>query len=126
MICTGKIGHELKAERKRRGETTPAIVMLEQIYPFPHREVSAEMDRYGNAREFVWVQEEPGNMGARSFVLPEIERLARGRAVLSVNRSESSSPATGSHRAHEMEQKTLLALAFRDTDEAAETAPEKS
>jgi 2-oxoglutarate dehydrogenase E1 component len=118
LICTGKIGHELKAERKRRGESSPAIVMLEQMYPFPHAELSAEMDRHAAAREFVWVQEEPGNMGARSFVLPEIERLARGRAVLSVNRSESSSPATGSHRAHEMEQKTLLALAFRDAEDA--------
>ncbi|MGH9563261.1 MAG: 2-oxoglutarate dehydrogenase E1 component, partial [Terracidiphilus sp.] len=108
------------SERKRRGETSPAIVLLEQMYPFPHAELSAEMDRHAEAREFVWVQEEPGNMGARGFVLPEIERLARGRAVLSVNRSESSSPATGSHRAHEMEQKTLLALAFRDAEDAAE------
>lgn len=116
LICTGKISHELRAERERRGESSPAIVRLEQLYPFPDDELSAEMDRHRAAREFVWVQEEPGNMGARGFVLPEIERLARGRAVLSINRSDSSSPATGSHRAHEMEQKTLLALAFRDAD----------
>ncbi|MGA9882620.1 MAG: 2-oxoglutarate dehydrogenase E1 component [Candidatus Acidiferrales bacterium] len=120
LICTGKIGHELKAERKRRGETAPAIVMLEQMFPFPGAGLSAELDRHAIAREIVWVQEEPGNMGARNFVLPEIERLARGRAVLSVNRSESSSPATGSHRAHEMEQKTLLALAFRDGESATD------
>ena len=50
------------------------------------------MDRHANAREFVWVQEEPGNMGAHEFVVPELERLARGRAVLSVNRS-SRAPA---------------------------------
>jgi 2-oxoglutarate dehydrogenase E1 component len=121
LICTGKIGHELKAERKRRGEHSPAIVFVEQLYPFPKDELAAEMDRHANAREFVWVQEEPGNMGARSFMQPEIERLARGRAVLTVNRSDSSSPATGSHRAHEMEQKTLLALAFRDGEDGAET-----
>ena len=119
LICTGKVGHELRAERKRRGESSPAIVLLEQMYPFPHAEISTEMDRHVHAREFVWVQEEPGNMGARSFVVPEIERFARGRAVLSVNRSESSSPATGSSRAHEMEQKTLLALAFRDGESEA-------
>jgi len=118
LICTGKIGHELKAERKRRGENSPAIVFVEQLYPFPGDELSAEMDRHANAREFLWVQEEPGNMGARAFMQPEIERLSRGRAVLSVNRSDSSSPATGSHRAHEMEQKTLLALAFRDAEES--------
>ena len=51
-------------------------------------------------------------MGARQFIVPQLERLARGRAVLSVNRSESASPSTGSFKAHEMEQKTLLTLAF--------------
>jgi 2-oxoglutarate dehydrogenase E1 component len=112
LLCTGKIGHELVAERKRHLENSPAIIFVEQLYPFPEAELTAEMDRHANAREFVWVQEEPGNMGAHKFVVPELERLARGRAVLSVNRSASASPATGSHKAHELEQKTLLALAF--------------
>jgi len=112
LLCTGKIGHELEAERKRRKENAPAIAFLEQLYPFPEAEVAAEMDRHANAREFVWVQEEPGNMGAHEFVIPQLEPLARGRAVLSVNRSSSASPSTGSSKAHEMEQKTLLALAF--------------
>jgi 2-oxoglutarate dehydrogenase E1 component len=123
LLCTGKIGHELKAERKRRGENSPAIVFVEQLYPVPEAGLAAEMDRHASAREFVWVQEEPGNMGARGFMLPELERLARGRAVRSVNRSESASPATGSHRAHEMEQKTLLALAFRDFEDAEAAQP---
>ncbi len=112
LLCTGKIGHELVAERKRHQGNPPAIIFVEQMYPFPEAELAAEMDRHANAREFVWVQEEPGNMGAREFVIPELDRLARGRAVLSVNRSASASPATGSHKAHELEQKTLLALAF--------------
>ena len=112
LLCTGKIGHELEAERKRRKDESTAIVFLEQLYPFPEPELAAEMDRHANAREFVWVQEEPANMGALAFLLPRLERLARGRAVLSVKRSASASPATGSHKAHEMEQKTLLTLAF--------------
>ncbi len=112
LLCTGKIGHELVAERNRHPENSAAIVFVEQLYPFPDSELTAEMDRHANAREFVWVQEEPGNMGAHEFVIPELERLARGRAVLSVNRSASASPATGSHKAHDLEQKTLLALAF--------------
>ena len=112
LLCTGKIGHELAAERKKRNDTSTAIVFLEQLYPFPETELAAEMDRHANARELVWVQEEPANMGALAFVLPQLERLARGRAVLSVKRSASASPATGSHKAHEMEQKTLLSLAF--------------
>jgi 2-oxoglutarate dehydrogenase E1 component len=112
LLCTGKIGHELRTARKRRNDTSTAIVFLEQLYPFPEPELAAEMDRHASAREFVWVQEEPGNMGALAFVLPRLERLARGRSLLSVKRSASASPATGSHKAHELEQKTLLSLAF--------------
>jgi 2-oxoglutarate dehydrogenase E1 component len=112
LLCTGKIGHELKAERKKRNDTSTAIVSVEQLYPFPETELLAEMDRYPEVREFIWVQEEPGNMGAWAFMLPRLERLARGRSVRSVKRSSAASPATGSHTAHEMEQKTLLSLAF--------------
>jgi len=111
LLCTGKIGHELEAERKRRKDTSTAIVFIDQLYPFPEAELAEEINRYTNAREFVWVQEEPGNMGAHEFIVPQLERLA-GRSVLSVNRSESASPSTGSSKAHEMEQKTLLTLAF--------------
>jgi 2-oxoglutarate dehydrogenase E1 component len=112
LLCTGKIGHELAAERKRRKDTSTAIIFLEQLYPFPEAELASEMDRHANARDFVWVQEEPANMGALAFLLPRLERLARGRGVLSIKRSASASPATGSHKAHEMEQHTLLTLAF--------------
>jgi 2-oxoglutarate dehydrogenase E1 component len=112
LLCTGKIGHEMIAERKRSGEKPPAVVFVEQLYPFPTEELAAEMDRHANAKEFVWVQEEPGNMGARHFMIPRLERLARGRVVLAVNRSSSATPATGSHKAHEMEQKTLLSMAL--------------
>jgi 2-oxoglutarate dehydrogenase E1 component len=112
LLCTGKIGHELAAERKRRKDSSTAIIFLEQLYPFPEAELAAEMDRHANARDFVWVQEEPANMGALAFLLPRLERLARGRGVLSIKRSASASPATGSHKAHEMEQHTLLTLAF--------------
>jgi 2-oxoglutarate dehydrogenase E1 component len=112
LICTGKIGHELRDERKKRKDNSTAIVFLEQMYPFPEAELIAELERHSSARDIVWVQEEPANMGALAFLLPRLERLARGRAVLSVKRSASASPATGSHKAHEMEQHTLLALAF--------------
>src|SRR5579862_872244 len=112
LLCTGKIGHELEAERKRRKQNSPAIVFVDQLYPFPAAELAAEMDRHANAREFVWVQEEPGNMGAHDFIIPQLETIARDRAVLSVNRSASASPSTGSPKAHEMEQKTLITLAF--------------
>jgi 2-oxoglutarate dehydrogenase E1 component len=112
LICTGKIGHELEAERKRRKDTSTAIVFLEQIYPFPEDEVVAEFDRHGKHADIVWVQEEPANMGAMFNMLPRLKRIAGERPVLSVKRSSSPSPATGSAKAHEVEQKTLVTLAF--------------
>jgi 2-oxoglutarate dehydrogenase E1 component len=112
LICTGKIGHELQAERKKRKDTTTAIVFLEQLYPFPEQEVIAEFDRHGKNADIVWVQEEPANMGALFNMLPRLKRIAGDRPVLSVKRSSGPSPATGSSKAHEVEQKTLLTLAF--------------
>ncbi len=112
LICTGKIGHELQAERKKRKDTSTAIVFLEQLYPFPEQEVQAEFDRHGKNADIVWVQEEPANMGAMFNMLPRLKRIAGDRPVLSVKRSSGASPATGSAKAHEVEQKTLLTLAF--------------
>jgi 2-oxoglutarate dehydrogenase E1 component len=112
LICTGKIGHELQAERTKRKDTSTAIVFLEQLYPFPEQEVIAEFDRHGKNADIVWVQEEPANMGAMFNMLPRLKRIAGDQPVLTVKRSSSPSPATGSGKAHEVEQKTLLTLAF--------------
>jgi 2-oxoglutarate dehydrogenase E1 component len=114
LIASGKVGHELRGERRRRKDTDTAIFFLDQLYPLPRTEISAALSEHPNAREMVWVQEEPANMGALFYVLPRLERLAqaKGLQVRSVKRSGSASPATGSAKAHEMEQKTLLALAF--------------
>ncbi|MGA8865645.1 MAG: 2-oxoglutarate dehydrogenase E1 component [Candidatus Sulfotelmatobacter sp.] len=112
LVCTGKIGHELRAERRKRKDQSTAIVFVEQLYPFPEKELAAEFARHGNSGDIVWVQEEPANKGALFNMLPRLERIAGGRHVLSVKRSASASPATGSAKAHEVEQKTLLTLAF--------------
>jgi 2-oxoglutarate dehydrogenase E1 component len=112
LVCTGKIGHELAIERKKRKDDKTAIIFLEQMYPFPEEELTVAIDQHQSAREVVWVQEEPANMGAMSHVMPRLRRVAGERAVLSVKRSASASPATGSAKAHEMEQKTILTLAF--------------
>ena len=122
LLCTGKIGHELRAERQKRkdsanaNELRTAIVFLEQMYPFPEAELTAELQRHSAARDVVWVQEEPANMGALSYMLPRLKFITDERPVHSVKRSGSASPATGSAKAHEVEQKTLLALAFTKLD----------
>ncbi len=135
LIASGKVGHELRAERRRRiarsaggdsnvrsagarnGDAATAIFFLDQLYPLPRTEIAAAIDEHPNAREIVWVQEEPANMGALFYVLPRLERIAhaKGLKIRSVKRSASASPATGSAKAHELEQKTLLTLAFTTT-----------
>ena len=112
LLCTGKIGHELRVEREKRGDTVTGIVMLEQMYPWPEAELRAAIEAHPEATEIVWVQEEPENMGALTYVMPRLRRLVHDRHVLSVKRSAAASPATGSPKAHEMEQRTLIDLAL--------------
>jgi 2-oxoglutarate dehydrogenase E1 component len=117
LIASGKVGHELRAERRRRNDTSTAILFLDQLYPLPRPQIMEAIAAHPNAREIVWVQEEPANMGPLFYVFPRLQRLAqeKGLKVRSVKRSASASPATGSAKAHELEQKTLLSLAFTTT-----------
>jgi 2-oxoglutarate dehydrogenase E1 component len=112
LICTGKIGHELRVERQKRGVEDTAIVFVDQLYPWPEAELEAEIERHTEANEIVWVQEEPANMGALSFVMPRLRLITGTRQVLSVKRSAAASPATGSPKAHDLEQKTLIDMAL--------------
>jgi 2-oxoglutarate dehydrogenase E1 component len=106
VFTTGKFAYELLARRDEISAPV-AIVRVEQLYPWPEREIVAELERYPNA-EVMWAQEEPGNMGARYFIRRRIEELAGGREVGVVARHESPSPATGSSTVHDAEQRTLL------------------
>ena len=112
LLCTGKIGHELRIERQKRGVEKTAIVLVDQLYPWPEADLEAEFGRHPEAHEIVWVQEEPANMGALSFVMPRLRLIAGSRQVLSVKRSAAASPATGSAKAHDLEQKTLIDMAL--------------
>ena len=112
LVCTGKIGHELRIEREKRKDNKTAILFIDQLYPWPEQELTAALAQHANAREVVWVQEEPSNQGALWFAVPKLRKLARDKAVRSVKRSASASPSTGSAKAHELEQKTLITLAF--------------
>ncbi len=112
LVCTGKIGHNLRVERAKRNINDVAILFVDQLYPWPERELAAALDRFPGAKEIVWVQEEPANMGALSFVMPRLRQLAHDRPVTSVKRTASASPATGSAKAHELEEKTLINLAL--------------
>jgi 2-oxoglutarate dehydrogenase E1 component len=112
ILCSGKIVHELRAERERRGATDRAIVTIEQFYPFPEEQLAAEIDRHGADCNVVWVQEEPSNMGGLTWLRPRLKTALGNRHITSIKRYESSSPATGSAKAHKLEQETLIKLAF--------------
>jgi len=115
LIASGKIGHELRMERAKHKDSRTGILFLDQFYPWPEAELKAAIAAHPSAREIVWVQEEPANMGGFGFVMPRLRRIAGDRQVLSVKRSAAASPATGSAKAHEMEQKTLIQLALKDS-----------
>ncbi len=112
LVCTGKIGHNLRVERAKRKDMSVGIIFIEQLYPWPEAELQAALDQHPGANEIVWVQEEPANMGAFTYVMPELRRMAGDRTVLSVKRSPNASPATGSAKAHQIEESTLIDLAL--------------
>ncbi|MET0920466.1 MAG: multifunctional oxoglutarate decarboxylase/oxoglutarate dehydrogenase thiamine pyrophosphate-binding subunit/dihydrolipoyllysine-residue succinyltransferase subunit, partial [Acidimicrobiia bacterium] len=112
LLCTGKLAHELMDERDARNANV-AIVRVEQLYPWPERELFAALDRYPNLTEVVWVQEEPENMGAWTFVFSRASDALRRRVVLRhVARASSASPASGSAKVHDREQHELITAAF--------------
>ncbi|MBI5089503.1 MAG: multifunctional oxoglutarate decarboxylase/oxoglutarate dehydrogenase thiamine pyrophosphate-binding subunit/dihydrolipoyllysine-residue succinyltransferase subunit, partial [Actinobacteria bacterium] len=114
VFCSGKVCWDAFAERAKRNAPA-AIVRLEQLYPFPFEQLLEILERYPNARELVWLQEEPENMGPWSFVEARVWRIKeRGYDLRHVSRVESGSPATGSKAIHDQELADLMDETFRD------------
>ena len=116
IFCSGRVYHDLVAERAARNEDTTAIIRLELLYPLPAKEMAAEAAKHPNAN-LLWVQDEPANQGPWPFVaLRTAEQFGGegfgGRTLRRVSRRATASPATGNHHLHEEEQKALLMEAF--------------
>jgi 2-oxoglutarate dehydrogenase E1 component len=111
LLCTGNVGHEL-ADARAHDRAAVGIVRIEQLYPWPEAELRTLLQDYPQASELVWVQEEPSNMGAWTFVAERLRRLAAGKDVDLVARAASPSPAAGSSKVHSREQEELLHAAF--------------
>jgi 2-oxoglutarate dehydrogenase E1 component len=109
-FCSGKIYYELLTEREKRGRTDVALVRVEQLYPLPIEQLKAVIRKYKNATTYAWVQEEPANMGAWSFMLRNFKEVK----LLLVARPESGSPATGSAKLHALRQGKIVDKAFGD------------
>jgi 2-oxoglutarate dehydrogenase E1 component len=122
LFCTGKVYYTLSAEREKEKISDVAIVRVEQLYPYPKKEIQAALGRYRLAREVVWVQEEPRNRGAWHFMEDRLRELLPDPLVLSyVGREEAASPATGSNDMHKKEEQELVVHAL---DIKPKTPPE--
>ena len=111
LLCTGRIYWDLLAQRVKTGDRHTAIVRVEQLYPFDAEAAKAVLAPYPDA-ELVWVQDEPENQGAWSYVSLHVPQRI-GRPLRVVSRPESAATATGSHGVHATQQAEILDRAFR-------------
>lgn len=114
ILCSGKVAIDLEMSEIRKKRPEIAVIRVEQLYSPPIEEIVSAVDAYGGAKEIVWLQEEPGNMGAWEFMSPILRRIARKRKIpLSfIGRKRNSSPAEGSLSMHKVNQAILIEQAF--------------
>jgi multifunctional 2-oxoglutarate metabolism enzyme len=108
LFCSGKVFYDLWQARAAREITDTAIIRLEQLYPLPVDEIKAVLARYAAAEDFVWVQEEPANQGAWSFIALNLLEHLDGVPLRRVSRPAAAAPAVGSTRMHDAEQAALI------------------
>jgi multifunctional 2-oxoglutarate metabolism enzyme len=116
IFCSGKIYHDLVAERARLNDSSTAIVRVERLYPLPIAQMEVEAKKHPNAN-LLWVQDEPANQGPWPHIAMSTTQVIGGTAVdervlRRISRRASASPATGNHHLHEDEAKALLVEAF--------------
>lgn len=121
MICSGKVYYELLEEREKRNANHIAIVRLEQLYPWPEAQLASVIEKYGNAKEVFFVQEEPRNMGAWIHfhgmwggALSNFGARFPKLSLTYVGREICASPAVGSKKLHDKEQQEIILKAFQD------------
>jgi 2-oxoglutarate dehydrogenase E1 component len=110
VLCSGKIYYDLLARKQKLGARDIALVRLDQIFPFPEKEIDRILKKYRNNMLTLWVQEEPENMGAWYY----IRNAMKETEVIPVTRQPSGSPATGLFKLHEISQKEIIDKVFRE------------
>jgi 2-oxoglutarate dehydrogenase E1 component len=117
LLCSGKIYFELAAYREESGRPGTAIIRIEQLYPLKPENLEQTLQPYAENTPVLWVQEEPANMGAWRFLHDKFSPRLFGRWPFElISRAESASPATGSAKAHKIEQARLISRAFGDPE----------
>ncbi|MBT8494693.1 MAG: 2-oxoglutarate dehydrogenase E1 component, partial [Deltaproteobacteria bacterium] len=116
VLCSGRVYYDLVHTRATRGLGDTAIVRVEQFYPWRAEVLQEALTGYDNASEYVWVQDEPENMGPWLFLQPRLQKLFGHERVRVACRAASASPATGSGKAHGIEQSKLMRSVFGDSE----------
>jgi 2-oxoglutarate dehydrogenase E1 component len=121
ILCSGKIYYELLNRRQERGDDDIALIRLEQYYPFPEQSLKNILSKYNKAKQWLWVQEEPSNMGAWNFVRHRLDQLMK-KNFNYVGRDASASPATGFPKLYHKQQREILSAAVGPLGNANATA----
>jgi 2-oxoglutarate dehydrogenase E1 component len=113
LFCSGKVFYTLDAARRKQGVEDVALVRVEQLYPFPEKEIRGIFAKYRLANEIAWVQDEPENRGAWRFFDLRMRKIMPENLVLSYyGRDEAASPATGLYKMHLIEEQEILSHAL--------------
>jgi len=112
VLCSGKIYYDLLARKQKLGVKDIALVRLEQVFPFPEKQITQILKKYHNNMLTLWVQEEPENMGAWYYIRNALKEVE----IIPVTRQPSGSPATGLFKLHEISQKEIIDKVFRECD----------
>jgi 2-oxoglutarate dehydrogenase E1 component len=119
ILCSGKIYTELVSSEAREEDDVTAVARIELLYPFPNEDVRAIIEGYPNLQEMVWVQEEPKNMGAWTFMEPRLRELVDGALPIRyVGKPARPSPAQGSAAFHKREHADIVRAAFKEAEES--------
>ena len=118
VLTSGKVFYDLKAARDAESISDVAILRVEQFYPWPKKLLADALATYPSAREIVYTQEEPRNMGGWNFVRDRLyPMLGESQSLQYCGRPPSASPATGSHHRHEDQQKAIVRRALHRSTE---------
>jgi 2-oxoglutarate dehydrogenase E1 component len=118
IFCSGQIYYDIAKERKSRKDNETAIITIEQLFPLPYDHIKRHLERFPNANDIVWCQEEPKNYGAYAFIKPRMYTLFRKLGIEGTKtfrysgRAPNASPATGYSKVHIRQQQDLINEAF--------------
>ena len=122
-LCSGKVFFEIAKARQDRADLGVAALRIEELYPLPKAQIEAALARYPNAREVVWVQDEPVNMGGWWYMAQHLPGVIGDRTLRHAARGDAASPAAGSYAVHMREQQGLIGRLFEPQAQPTRLGP---